>query len=195
VTRVTALRPLHQEVCRSEDALRSSERRLRHAQRDLEDTPRLIRHKSRANTRTSLERAKAHVASDAKQLAAAQVALRSGELASRTTPWTEAHRRQLDRLGSLDAQIRHLSVARGRELAGSPPPYLVSELGEPTGGNDRSWEHAVGEIESYRARWGIEDREDALPILSEVAEPHRQAVHDHLFELGYSVGLDGVARS
>jgi hypothetical protein len=195
VASVTVLRPLRQEIRRREDALRSTERRLRHIKQSLEDPPRLLQHKLRAETKISLERAKAQLASDREQLTAAQLALRSGELASRPTPWTEAHRPQLERLGSLDAQIRHLGAARGRELAGSPPTYLIADLGEPTGPSDRNWQQAAGEIESYRARWGIDDETEALPTLSRGAAAHREVVRDQLIGLGYGVGVDGIAQS
>jgi conjugative relaxase-like TrwC/TraI family protein len=192
---LVALRPLREELSRREDTLRSSERRLWKAEQDL-DAPRgLLRRNSLIEARTNLERAQAHVTSEREQLTAAQLALRTGELASQAACWTEAHRVHLDRLGSLDAQIRHLGIGRGRELADSPPTYLVAELGEPNGRNDPMWQQAASEIESYRARWGIDDQRQALPRLGRGADVHRQAVCNQLVDLGYSVGVEGLTRS
>jgi hypothetical protein len=194
LARPAALRPLRQEVNRREDALRSNERRLRRAEQGLASGPSRLRRQRAAEARGNLDRARADVVSGTSHLTAARAALQAAELANRANPWIDTHNRQLERLATLDAQIRHLSAAQGRQLADSPPHYLVAELGEPNGSNDGCWQQAAGEIESYRGRWGIEDQEHALPTLSGAAEIHRRALHDQLAELGYSPALDGIAR-
>jgi hypothetical protein len=77
-------------------------------------------------------------------------------------------------------------------LASAPPSYLAAEIGEPQGRLDLEWRRAAGEIESYRARWGIEDEVQALPAPTRAAEAHRQLVREQLVELGYSAGIDGI---
>jgi hypothetical protein len=106
--------------------------------------------------------------------------------------WADAHVRHQERLEGLDTQIRGLSANRAGQLASAPPSYLVAEIGEPQGGQDFEWRRAAGEIESYRARWGIEDHEQALPAPTPAAEAHRQMVQEQLVELGYSAGVDGI---
>jgi conjugative relaxase-like TrwC/TraI family protein len=194
VARATALRPLHEEVCRREEAVRSSERRLVRMEQGLEGRPRLFRRQVPAETRRGQERARAEVASAKGQLSAAHAALCAGELAHRVNPWPDTHSPQLDRLAVLDTRIGHLGAARGRELTGDPPSYLIAELGEPSGSMDRSWQQAAREIESYRARWGIEDNGEALPAQGRLADSHRQAVQAQLVDLGYTVGVEGIAR-
>jgi hypothetical protein len=194
VQRVRALRPLHEMVRRREEAMRSSERRLVRMEQGLTARARLFRRHVPAETRGDLKRARAEVAFAEGQLSAAHAALCAGELGHRASPWPDTHSPQLDRLAVLDAQIRHLGAVRGRELSGDPPSYLVAELGEPTGSNDRSWQEAAGEIESYRARWGIENKLDALPDYGRAANAHRQGVRNQLVDLGYSVGVEGIAR-
>jgi hypothetical protein len=106
--------------------------------------------------------------------------------------WGDAHGRHQERLDGLDTQIRGLSGSRARRLASAPPFYLVAEIGESRGREDLEWRRAAGEIESYRARWGIEDQEQALPAPTRAAEAHRQLVREQLVELGYSAGIDGI---
>jgi hypothetical protein len=106
--------------------------------------------------------------------------------------WDDAHGRHHERLDALDAQIRGLSGSRARQLATAPPSYLVAEIGAPQGGQDLDWRRAAGEIVSYRARWGIEDHEQALPAPTRAAEAHRQMVQEQLVELGYSAAIDGI---
>ena len=92
----------------------------------------------------------------------------------------------------MDAQIRQIGAMRGRELAGAPPSYLLAELGPPSGIGDDTWHQATGEIESYRARGGIEDQGEALPAPTVPAETHLHAVREQLVDLGYLVGIDGM---
>jgi hypothetical protein len=56
---------------------------------------------------------------------------------------------------------RDLALAAARV---SPPDYIVAELGErPAGGAERvAWDGAVREIEGYRQRNGLRDRDTAL---------------------------------
>jgi conjugative relaxase-like TrwC/TraI family protein len=56
---------------------------------------------------------------------------------------------------------RDLALAAARV---SPPDYIVAELGErPAGGQERvAWDSAVREIEGYRQRTGLRDRDSAL---------------------------------
>jgi hypothetical protein len=77
-------------------------------------------------------------------------------------------------------------------LASAPPSYLVAEIGEPQGRQDLEWRRATRAIESYRARWGIEDHEQALPASTRAADAHRQMVQEQLVDLGYSAGIDGI---
>jgi hypothetical protein len=195
VARTRALRPLQEEVRRRDESVRSSERRLVLMEQGLEPRQKPFRRQVPAGDRGNLERARAEVASSKELATAAQAALRAAELANRANPWPDTHAPQLNRVAALDAQIRHLSAARGRELSGSSPTYLVAELGEPNGRNDHTWQHAAGEIESYRARWGVEDPQEPLPSLSRGAEIHRLAVRDQLADLGYSLGTDGITRA
>jgi hypothetical protein len=186
---------LRQEVRLYEDALRSSERRLRRAEQQLKARPSLFRRPVGAEAPGNLKRARDEVASVKGRLTAAQAALHKAELTTRGGRWPETHSSQLDRLAALDGQIRRLGEARGRELTRCPPTYLVAELGEPTGSTDRIWQQAAGEIESYRARWGIEDQEEALPTRGRLTDRHREVVRDQLIDLGYAVGVEGIARS
>jgi hypothetical protein len=106
--------------------------------------------------------------------------------------WCDAHGRHQERLEGLDTQIRGFSASRARQLASAPPSYLVAKIGEPHGRQDLEWRRAAGAIESYRARWGIEDEVQALPAPTRAAEAHHQLVQEQLVELGYSAGIDCI---
>jgi hypothetical protein len=57
---------------------------------------------------------------------------------------------------------RQRALARAAEV--SPPGYLVAEIGpRPSAPLERAaWRQAVLAVESYRERWGVEDRHLAL---------------------------------
>jgi conjugative relaxase-like TrwC/TraI family protein len=67
-------------------------------------------------------------------------------------------------MAAIDAVLdrrRELALAAARV---SPPDYIVAELGErPAGGPERvTWDGAVREVEGYRQRNGLRDRDTAL---------------------------------
>jgi hypothetical protein len=172
----------------------ASHRRLRRAEQSMEGHTGLLVHRRHTDGDSGLWGARVQLAADQEQLTRAQAALHSAQLATPVNPWPDAHGPQLERLDALDAQIRQLSTAWSGELAGAPPSYLVTEIGRPHGSDDHGWRRAASEIESYRARWGIEDHEHALPAPARAAEAHRETVRERLVDLGYSVGIDGIAR-
>jgi len=74
---------------------------------------------------------------------------------------TRASRQELAVADRVLAERRELAITAARI---SPPPYITAELGqrptEPT--KRRAWDRGVGEIETYRQRHGIKDRDRAF---------------------------------
>ena len=74
----------------------------------------------------------------------------------------------------LDAAAAEYDIARGEvaeivarrleTVMAAPPPYLVPAVGPPPPGHDArvAWRRGIEAIETYRARWGVTDRREAL---------------------------------
>jgi conjugative relaxase-like TrwC/TraI family protein len=76
----------------------------------------------------------------------------------------------------------------------SPPDYLVAELGErPNGEAERvAWDRAAREVEGYRQRHGIEDRDLALgrPATDRIERREQLAAERSIEQARRSLGLD-----
>jgi hypothetical protein len=134
--------------------------------------------------------------------------------------WVEARERQaLSTLGRLEPERHELPAVthdaraevaaidaildRRRDLAlaaarVSAPDHIVAELGErPAEGRERvAWDRAVGEIEDYRQRNGIRDRDTALgmePREAATRMEHRR-VQEAITRAQRELGIERVQR-
>jgi conjugative relaxase-like TrwC/TraI family protein len=90
---------------------------------------------------------------------------------------------------------RDLALAAARV---SPPDYIVAELGErPPGGHERvAWDGAVREIEGYRQRTGLRDRDSALgpEPTDRAARREREPVQGAIRRSQMQLGIERVQR-
>ena len=79
--------------------------------------------------------------------------------------WEAGHRALLDRVAILDRAIAVRAALAGHAAEVDRPSHLVALLGEPPVGLEgrERWREAAGAVESYRARWEVDEADCLEP--------------------------------
>ncbi|MBS1895183.1 MAG: AAA family ATPase, partial [Actinobacteria bacterium] len=171
---------LEERITQSEELLAGVEAE----RRELGEPPRWSRDAKRAHAETSRQL-------DARESMSREALAR--HLAEREAMPTVAHdtRAEVAAIDRILDRREDMALAAARV---SPGAYLVAELGErPEKGPARmAWDHAVREVEGYRLRNGVEDRESALgPEAKDRAERREQIAAERSIERARrSLGLE-----